>query len=68
MGRKRKIREETRRIDECECPYCGHYFNGRDACNADMDVNYTHCPKCEKQINVFISVEYICSPVEENEE
>lgn len=59
--------EETVQIDNCQCVYCGHKFGGRSACNADMDCTTVTCPKCEKEMNVFISVEYTCSPVDDSE-
>lgn len=58
---------ETRRIDNCECPYCKHVFDGRDACNANMDCMTVVCPKCGKEMGVWLSVEYTCTPIEEGE-
>lgn len=29
--------ENTQRVDDCECIYCHHVFDGREACNGDMD-------------------------------
>lgn len=57
--------KETTRVDACECIYCGHVFNGRRACNGDMDRNRVECPKCEKEMNVLLSIEYTCTPVED---
>ena len=59
--------EETVQVDKCQCVYCGHKFGGRRACNDDMDCRTVECPKCEKEMNVFISVEYTCSPLEDSE-
>ncbi len=57
--------EETVRVDDCQCVYCGHIFNGRNACNADMDCQIVTCPNCEKEMEVSISVEYTCHPIED---
>jgi NAD-dependent SIR2 family protein deacetylase len=66
MARKKKLfSEETKRIDECQCIYCGHIFNGRNACNADMDRRFVDCPKCGKEMQVLLSIEYTCVPLED---
>jgi hypothetical protein len=65
MGKKKLFSEETVRVDDCQCVYCGHIFHGRNACNANMDCRSVTCPKCNKDMNVFISVEYTCTPLEE---
>jgi NAD-dependent SIR2 family protein deacetylase len=56
--------KETKHIDKCECVYCGHIFNGRNACNADMDETLITCPKCGKNMNVYISCEFLCREIE----
>lgn len=61
------MRNETKRIDDCECVYCGHIFDGRDACNADMDCSTVTCPNCSKEMLVLLSIEYTCLPCEEGE-
>lgn len=53
--------DETKCIDNCICCYCGHSFDGRNAMNGDMDTIEITCPKCGKEMNVFISVSYVCS-------
>lgn len=58
------MKEETKRIDDCECVYCGHVFNGRNACNGDMDCKIVTCPKCKENMDVLISVEYTCQPID----
>lgn len=58
--------EETVMVDDCQCVYCGHVFGGRNACNADMDCHTIKCPKCEKDMNVMLSIEYTCTPMEED--
>lgn len=65
MAKKKLFSEETKMIDSCQCVYCGHIFGGRRACNADMDCRSVTCPKCEKEMDVQISVEYTCSPSED---
>jgi hypothetical protein len=65
MSKKKLFSEETVRVDDCQCVYCGHIFNGRNACNANMDCLSVTCPKCEKDMRVFISVEYTCTPYED---
>ncbi|RRJ62383.1 hypothetical protein EHV15_05030 [Paenibacillus oralis] len=65
MSKKKLFSEETTMIDNCQCVYCGHVFNGRDACNADMDRQTVTCPKCSKRMFVMISVEYTCQPIED---
>lgn len=59
----RKVKEETKHIDDCECVYCGHKFDGRNACNADMDATIIECPKCKKEMYVLLSTEYTCQPI-----
>jgi NAD-dependent SIR2 family protein deacetylase len=64
MAKKKLFSEETKMIDSCQCVYCGHIFSGRNACNADMDRSLVKCPKCEKEMQVFLSIEYTCVPME----
>ena len=66
MGKKKLFSEETVMVDDCQCVYCGHIFDGRNACNADMDCKCVTCPKCKKEMEVYISVEYTCRPIEDN--
>ncbi|OMF54700.1 hypothetical protein BK138_16215 [Paenibacillus rhizosphaerae] len=65
MPKKKLFSEETMTIDNCQCVYCGHVFNGRSACNGDMDRQTVTCPKCRKLMFVSISVEYTCTPIED---
>lgn len=64
MSKKKLFSEETIMVDNCQCVYCGHIFNGREACNADMDRVTVRCTKCKKDMFVNISVEYLCTPLE----
>jgi hypothetical protein len=66
--RKKKVvypTDQTICIDDCECPYCGHKFNGSNACNANMDCQSVECPKCKREMDVSISVEYMCTVIED---
>lgn len=65
MSRKKYPTDETKCIDYCICPYCGHKFNGQRAMNSDMDRGSITCPQCEKDMNVNISIEYMCTAIEE---
>lgn len=60
--------KQTRCIDDIECPYCHHKFDGERAINGDMDCMGVdvHCPECEKLMEVSISVEYIATEIEED--
>lgn len=62
---KELFSDQTQTIDDCQCVYCGHKFDGRDACNANMDCDMVTCPKCGKEMNVFVSIEYTCMPIED---
>jgi len=50
MTKKKYSIKETINYDVCECVYCGHIFNGREAMNGDMDKSSVECPNCEKEI------------------
>lgn len=65
MPKKRLFAEETTKVDDCQCVYCGHIFGGRNACNANMDCNSVECPKCKKVMQVLLSIEYTCIPFED---
>jgi hypothetical protein len=68
MGRRPKKTfptDQTICIDDCECVYCGHKFNGRNATNNDMDCGVVKCPLCERGMYVSLSVEYMCTQMEE---
>lgn len=56
--------DSTTRIDDCECIYCHHAFDGREACNGDMDTTTVECPKCGKEMAVSLSVEYLCYSID----
>jgi len=64
--RKSKGTIPTIHIDKCECVFCGHLFNGRDACNADMDETLIACPECGREMNVYISCEFLCTEIVES--
>jgi NAD-dependent SIR2 family protein deacetylase len=65
MTKRKYPVQQTDRIDDCECVYCGYIFNGSDAMNGDMDKQSVTCPKCYKDMFVSISVQYTCTPMEE---
>jgi len=52
--------KQTKNIDICECVYCGHKWDGKEACNGDMDESVITCTECGKQMNVYLSIEYLC--------
>lgn len=56
--------ESTKRIDDCECIYCHHIFNGRNACNGNMNAETVICPCCGKEMEVRLSIEYLCCEIE----
>jgi len=60
--------DQTYSIDSCVCPYCGHEFNGKRAINNDLDTRLINCPKCEKEMEVYPSVEYWCVAIKDEEE
>ena len=57
--------DETICIDNCICVYCGNKFDGQRACNSNMDCNIVICPKCNKEMYVSLSIEYVCSVIED---
>lgn len=60
-------KEETKRIDVWECPWCGEDNDPRiipDVLTCSQDVA---CPACGKEVNVLTSVEYTCYPSEGDE-
>jgi NAD-dependent SIR2 family protein deacetylase len=63
MTKKKYSIKETINYDVCECVYCGHIFNGREAMNGDMDKSSVECPNCEKEMNISISVQYVCTEI-----
>jgi len=67
MKKKKYSTEETKCIDNCICPYCGHEFNGQRAINNDLDTRLIDCPKCEKEMEVWTSVEYMCVAINDEE-
>lgn len=58
--------DNTQRVDDCECIYCHHVFDGREACNGDMDRSVVTCPKCGKEMGVSLSVEYMCYSLDQH--
>lgn len=62
---KKCITDQTKCIDYCICPYCGHKFDGEEALNWDMCVRNIICPKCEKEMEVSFSIEYMCTTIED---
>lgn len=53
---------ETRTIDDVVCCRCGHRFNPDQYTNYGMSNEpwFFNCPSCEKPIEVWASVEYMC--------
>lgn len=64
-SREKYPTDQTKHIDNCICPYCGYKFDGRDACNGDMDCSVITCPKCKKDMQVYLSIEYLCVAIED---
>ena len=59
--------KETLHVDNCECVYCGHMFDGGKASNYDMTEDRIDCPKCKRKMKVFISCEYLCREILDEE-
>ncbi len=57
--------KQTRCIDDIICPYCGIKFDGEQAINGDMDASIVICPKCKREMEISISVEYMATSIEE---
>jgi len=67
---KRKLKEkyptdQTTCVDYCVCPYCGHQFDRVVACNGNMDCKLITCPECKKDMYVDLSIEYMCTVIED---
>ena len=65
MAKRKFPVEETTCIDDCECIKCGHKFDGKKATNINLDCNSVTCPKCGTEMQVYMSVEYTCTPLED---
>lgn len=61
---KEECEINTLRLDDCECIYCHHIWDGRKACNADMDTSTVTCPSCGRTMGVSLSVEYMCYKID----
>ena len=57
--------DQTKCIDDCICVYCGNKFDGNSACNANMDCTTIECPECGTEMEVSLSIEYMCTAIEE---
>ncbi len=57
--------DQTICVDDCICVQCGNNFDGRTATDGDMDCLTVTCPKCHKEMYVSISVEYMCTAIED---
>ena len=57
--------KQTNSVDNIECPYCGHLFYGRNACNGDMDCHCVTCPECGKYMSISLSIEYLAEEMEQ---
>ena len=55
----------TKNVDDCECIYCHHKFDGSRAINNDLDSVSVECPKCNKEMGILLSVEYECYELEQ---
>lgn len=64
MAKNKYSTKQTKCIDDCICPYCGHKFDGSNACNGDMDCVVIQCPQCEREMEVSLSIEYMCTAIE----
>lgn len=58
------MKDETKTIDYIECVYCGNIFDGAQACNYDLECRIVECPKCRKEMEVYISAEFLCHPID----
>jgi len=50
--------KQTESVDNIECPYCGHLFNGAEATNYDVNGTGVECPNCKKEMYVIQMVTY----------
>lgn len=58
--------KQTNSVDNIECPYCGHRFSGRNACNGNMDCYSVVCPYCGKEMSISMSIEYLAEEIEQD--
>lgn len=58
------MKDETTTVDDIECVYCGHIFNGNEACNYDLSCQSVECPECGKEMFISISPQFTCRPVD----
>ena len=65
MSKKKYPTDQTKCVDWCICPYCGYVFDGYEEMNGDMDRSTVDCPKCNKTMHVSVSIEYMCTVMEE---
>ena len=59
------MQEDTKNIDDCECIYCHHKFDGHNAINNNLDTVTVECSKCNREMGVLLSVEYVCHELED---
>lgn len=52
--------------DYCECCYCGYFFPESVATNNDLLAVSVTCTACGREMNVFVSANYVCTPLEED--
>lgn len=57
--------DQTKCIDWCICPYCGHKFDGFHVMNYDLYKTEIYCPICDKEMKISASVEYTCTAIDE---
>lgn len=56
---------DTRAIDRAICPWCRGAFNPQNHKMSEWGLEYRmRCPNCDESIEVFESIEYQCSAVE----
>ena len=65
MTKQKHPANQTKCIDDCICPYCGHKFDGQNALNYDMSREWAFCPSCNKEMKVEVSIEYMCTTIDD---
>jgi hypothetical protein len=66
MNERGKIKQTTC-VDNIICPYCRYKFDGTDVTNGDIDCTTVSCPKCNKEMEIMISVEYTATTIDDIE-
>jgi len=55
--------KKTIERDKCKCVYCDHIFNELKIINYDIHESFITCPKCNKEMNIYISCEILCREI-----